>query len=132
MKQLHILTVCPDDIRFIWETQTFLYNLRRNGYSDKAQILFFCPKSRIKTKGWNPDIDVIAKQFPEAKIFKYEDEDNIERTMGIFNYIPLLRPYTLHKHFKAHPELSKDAIFYCDTDILFLKKLDFSPFLSDD
>jgi len=94
--------------------------------------LFFCPKSRLKSKGWNPNIEIIKKQYPEANIYQYADDDNIEHIMRVFNYIPLLRLYTLYKHFLKFPHLKDEAIFYCDSDILFLKPLDFSPFLNDD
>lgn len=49
-----------------------------------------------------------------------------------FGYSPLNRPWMLRKHFDAFPELKEKAIFYHDSDVVFTKWLDFSPFLNDD
>jgi hypothetical protein len=37
----------------------------------------------------------------------------------------------LKQHFKAHPQLESEAIFYHDCDIVFTRKPDFNAFLSD-
>src|SRR5690606_26016697 len=36
------------------------------------------------------------------------------------------------QHFRKHPELKDETIFYHDCDIIFSKPLDFTPFLEDD
>jgi hypothetical protein len=47
-------------------------------------------------------------------------------------YIPALRPWTLAKYFKEHPEWSEKAVFYCDSDVLFTDRLDVEKFVNDD
>lgn len=127
--KLHFISCVPDDLRFTWEVRVFLSNLRSNNYSNLARILVY------KNPGNSGKNDKIWKEleedYPESKIFYYEDTENVINIIKIFNYIPLLRLYVLKRHFQEY-DLSKDAIFYCDSDIIFHKYLDFSKFLEDD
>lgn len=131
MKNLKIISVVPDDLVFACQTLVQLSNFREHGYSDKYNVLVFVPKDRLHL-GVNPKWAIIEKEFPEANFFYYNDEDNVLDAIHSINYIPLLRPYCLKRHFKAHPELEQDAIFYIDSDIVFTKPLDFTPYLNDD
>lgn len=126
MKQLKFVCVQPDDMYYTWQVHMWLESLREIGQSDKAQVLVFTPFHREKNLKWQQIVDL----YPEAEFFFYKDQDNITKLISI--YIPILRPYTLMRHFKAHPELKENAIFYCDSDILFTKKFDVSKFLDDD
>jgi hypothetical protein len=47
-------------------------------------------------------------------------------------YIPVLRPYTLWRHWKENPSLSDKAIFYCDSDVLFTEHFDVQKYIDDD
>lgn len=128
--KLHFIQVCPDDNYFISQLYVQLNNFREMGYADRARVLFFLPKDRMK-KGWNPKAKEIVKVFPEVKFFFYEDKADVHRLIQVFNYVPLLRPYCLKKHFDAFPELKEDAVFYHDSDVVFTKHLDFQPFLEE-
>lgn len=126
MKQLKFICVQPDDQYYTWQVHMWLESLREIGQSDKAQVLVFTPFSREKNPRWQHIVDL----YPESQFFFYKDVDNINKLISV--YIPILRPYTLMKHFEAYPELKENAIFYCDSDILFTKKFDVSKFLDDD
>lgn len=131
-KELVFLSVAPDDLYFWWNYRVQLLNFRKYGYSDKTQIVFVLPYDRI-SQGWNLKTKSLEVEFPEVKFFWYEDTENLfGKEIKMYNYIPLLRPHFLEKHFRLHPELKDKAIFYHDSDIVFTKYLDFKPFLNDD
>lgn len=117
MKKLKIITVQPSDLYFSWSNRVFLHNLRKYGLSEKAEILIFIPHGRSEVDySWKE----LWNDYPETKFFVYHDEDNLTGTqIKDYNYIPLLRPYTLIKHFKAYPELSECTIYYTDADTCF-------------
>jgi hypothetical protein len=127
MKDLRYLTICPDDTYFSWQVHLWLESLKELGQSDKAIVLLYVPENRIQNPKWQQIIDL----YPEAEFHFYKDEEGeLSKYLGI--YIPILRPWTAWKHFKLHPELNDKAIFYCDSDILFMKDFNLDKFLEDD
>ena len=126
MKDLKFVQACPSDVYYTWQVNLWMESLKEIGHSDKAINLIFTPKGRENRDKWKQIEDL----YPEGEFHYYEDEDDLNRLIGI--YIPILRPYVLWKHFKKHPELSDKAIFYCDSDILFMKDFNVEQFLEDD
>lgn len=127
-KELVFMSAQPSDLYFVWQIDVQLNNFQKYGYDALYHILIYLKKGEKINPLWKQ----LEEKYPEAQFFYYEDVDNIEHFMVNFGYIPLLRPYILRKHFTAHPELNKRAIFYHDSDIIFTKALDFSPWLKDD
>jgi hypothetical protein len=74
-------------------------------------------------EAWNK----LASHYSSVRFFFYEDI----RQQPIY-YISSVRPNILKQHFKAHPQLESEAIFYYDCDVVFSKPPDFNAFLSDD
>lgn len=126
-RELKIMCVQPDDFYFLWQVHLWIENLRNLGLSDKAVILVFTPADRKTT---NPQWKALEESYPEAEFHYYKDEHGIYPYMQM--YIPILRPYTLWRHFRAFPELSTKAIFYCDCDVLLTDKLDIDALIDDD
>lgn len=128
MRDLKFLTVCPDDTYYTWQVHLWLESLRDLGHSDKAIVLLFTPFNRVKNDKWLQIIDL----YPEAEFHFYSDDpkEDINTLRGI--YIPIIRPYTAWRYFKEHPEMSGKAIFYCDSDILFMKDFNIDKFIEDD
>lgn len=126
-KELKFLTIIPDDSYFTWQVHLWLESLKEIGQSDKAIVLLYIPQNRQQNPKWQQVIDL----YPEAEFHFYKDENGeLNPYLGI--YIPILRPWTAWNHFKKHPELSEKAIFYCDSDILFMKDFNVDKFLEDD
>jgi len=125
-KELKYITVQPDDTYYTWQVHLWLESLRNRNESDKAIVLIFIPSYREQ----NPKWEQVMRLYPEAEFHFYKDKDDVSSLLGI--YIPVLRPYTLWRHWKEHPELSDKAIFYCDSDILFTEKFDIQQFIDDD
>ena len=126
MKDLKFIQACPDDTYYTWQVHLWLESLREIGHSDKAISLIFIPKNRKRNDKWKQIIDL----YPESEFHFYTDEDELNALVGI--YIPVLRPYVLWRYFKEHPERSEDAIFYCDSDILFTEKFNIDDYTQDD
>jgi hypothetical protein len=126
MKELKFLCVQPDDTYYLWQTHLWLESLKDIGKSDKAIVLVFTPLGRKLNVKW---ID-LQRLYPEAEFAYYSDTHGISKLFGI--YIPILRPYTLLKYFKDHPELSEKAILYCDCDIIFTEKFNIDKYVDDD
>jgi len=126
MKDLRFICAQPDDTYFTWQVHLWLESLKEIGHSDKAIVLIFIPKNRQQNPKWQQIINL----YPESEFHFYKDEDDLNQYLGL--YIPILRPYVLWKHFKAHPELASDAIFYCDSDVLFTKNFNVDNMLEDD
>jgi hypothetical protein len=126
MRDLKFIQSCPSDIYYTWQVHLWLESLKEIGHSDKAISVIFTPKGRENRAKWKQIEDL----YPEAEFHYYTDEDNLNRLIGI--YIPVLRPYVLWKYFKENPRRSADAIFYCDSDILFTKDFNVDQFLEDD
>ncbi len=126
MKDLKYVCVQPDDNYYTWQVHLWLESLKNRGESDKAIVLVFTPNYREKNEKWKQVVDL----YPEAEFHFYKDEHDVSSLLGI--YIPVLRPYTLWRHWKEHPELSDKAIFYCDSDVLFTQHFDIQQFIDDD
>jgi hypothetical protein len=126
MKDLKYISCQPDDNYYTWQVHLWLESLKNRGESDKAIVLVFTPNYREKNEKWKQVVDL----YPEAEFHFYKDEHDVSSLLGI--YIPVLRPYTLWRHWKEHPELSDKAIFYCDSDVLFTQKFDIQQFIDDD
>ena len=126
MKDLKYVCVQPDDTYYTWQVHLWLESLRNRNESDKAIVLIFIPNYREQ----NPKWEQVMRLYPEAEFHFYKDKDDVSSLLGV--YIPVLRPYTLWRHWKEHPELSDKAIFYCDSDVLFTQKFDVQQFIEDD
>lgn len=66
----------------------------------------------------------ISNQYPEAVIEFYPD------TRRTTHYPSSIRPNILKQHFFKHK--LNEPFFYHDCDMIFTKKVDFTPFLNDD
>lgn len=124
-KSLKFIQACPEDAYYIWQVHLWLESLKEIGHSDKAVNLIFSNKG-----SFNPKWKEIEKLYPEAEFHYYKDEHNINRFLP--TYIPLLRPYVLSRYFQDFPENCVNAIFYCDSDILFTKDFNVDNFINDD
>lgn len=126
MKELRFICAQPDDNYYTWQVHMWLESLRELGQSDKAIVLIFTPNFRERNEKWKQVVDL----YPEAEFRFYKDEHNVSQYLNI--YIPVLRPYVLWRYFTDVPEMSNKAVFYCDSDILFMPTFDVEQFLEDD
>jgi len=124
-RELKFITVCPIDSYFTWQIHSWLESLKKIGHSDKAIVLLFEPLGRTNPK-WQQVIDL----YPEAEFHFYKDDGTVDPLLS--TYIPILRPYTMIKYCEEFPEISEKAVFYCDSDVLFLENFNIDHLLDDD
>ncbi len=121
-KKIIFLSVQPDNQYFNWQVEVLINNAIQKGINPNwIEILFVykdCPS--------NDSLD-LASRYPLVRFFFYKEknEDN-------FGYIPILRPDALIQHFDRFPSLSKEIIFYHDSDIIFKELPDFNLLINDD
>jgi len=125
-KNLIYLTIAPIDRYYIWQCQLWLDSLEKRKEDNKAVVLLFVPKGRDIPKEWYELINL----FPLTKFEFIYDKDGVTNLLSV--YIPILRIYCAVKYWEKHPELQNEAIFYCDSDILFTEKFDISAYIDND
>ena len=104
------LSAQPDDVYFTWQLELQIRNFHSLGTTrEQIHILFaFHP-----VLGLNPLVkDFIRTNEKLALIFLYPDTRKHKK------YTSSIRPNIIKQHFKIFPELSKQVIFYHDSDIL--------------
>lgn len=125
-KELKFVCCQPDDVYYTWQVHAWLESLKAIGHSDKAIVLVYTPSFREYNGKW----EKIMELYPEAKFAFYKDSGDVSQQLG--TYIPVLRPYVLMRYFQEHPEMSANAVFYCDCDILFTDKFNVDEYINDD
>lgn len=125
-RDLKFVTTCPTDTYFSWQVHLWLESLKEIGHSNKAIVLLFSPLGRKINPVW----EKIQALYPEAEFHTYFDDGTVNPLLG--TYIPILRLYTMRKYCEEYPEISKCAVFYCDSDILFTEKFNIDHLLDDE
>lgn len=121
------LSMQPASGYFKWQLEVQIHNLNRLGMleGNEYHILGFLTEEQDQPN-WS-DLE-----SENVKVFFYKDDKGkCAHLIKQFNYQPLLRPWMASLHFRKNRDLSNEAIFYMDSDIVFTKKLDFTPFLQD-
>lgn len=121
--ELTFICVQPYTLYYAWQIEVMLTNFRDCGISKDFNIhcLIAINKSESDWEYKLQTFQKLEKNMAEvADFFYYEDT----RKQPI-SYISSIRPNILKQHFKKFPELSQQAIFYHDCDIVFTKYPDF-------
>jgi len=129
MKNLRYICAQPRLVYYAWQVEVMINNFIKRGIN---------PNNIDIVVAWNPNDDTskpetiemwnkLSSHYNTVRFFFYQDT----REQPI-RYISSIRPNVLKQHFKAHPELQYESIFYHDCDIAFTKNPDFSKFLDDD
>jgi len=128
MKNLRYICVQPRLLYYAWQVEVMINNFIEQGINpNNIDILVaWNPNDKTSDLENKEPWDKLASHYNNVRFFFYQDT----REQPI-HYISSIRPNILKQHFKAHPELSNEAIFYHDCDIAFTKKPDFSAFLND-
>jgi len=129
MKNLRYICVQPRLLYYAWQVEVMINNFIKHGINpNNIDILVaWNPNDLTTSVQANVDAwDKLAAHYNQVRFFFYQDT----REQPIY-YISSVRPNILKQHFKAHPQLESEAIFYHDCDIVFTRKPDFNAFLSD-
>jgi hypothetical protein len=129
MKNLRYICVQPRLLYYAWQVEVMINNFIKHGINpNNIDILVaWNPNDLTTSVQANVDAwDKLAAYYSSVRFFFYQDT----RQQPIY-YISSVRPNILKQHFKAHPELESEAIFYHDCDIVFTQTPNWNQFLND-
>ena len=109
-KSLRYVCAQPASEYYAWQVDVMLNNFRKQGIN-LNQVDIVC----WKQNGVIPESWIKLANHYAARFFFYDD------TRETRHYISSIRPNILKQHWEKYPELSNDAIFYHDCDIVFTK-----------
>ena len=112
LKNLRFVSAQPATIYYVWQVEVMLNNFMEMGVNlNNVDIVCWKQNTDIPEE-WSK----LANNYP-ARFFFYDD------TRISKNYISSIRPNILKQHWKAHPYLMGETIFYHDCDIVFTKPI---------
>lgn len=116
------LSAQPDEYYFLWQLELLIYNFKCLDIDlDKIHILI----GYDINKKLSEDSKLFVKKYKDVGIYCYPD------TRKNKNYASSIRPHIISKHFESFPELSKETIFYHDSDIIFREPLNLELLTND-
>lgn len=118
---LRLLNCQPATDYYAWQVEVNLDNLLSMGYSDNSIDVVAGYTDRVP-ESWM----ALAKRFSNVRFHFYPD------TREDKTYPPSIQSHLLAKHWKRHPYLSKEAVFFHDCDFIFTKPFNFHEYLNDD
>jgi hypothetical protein len=121
-RKIVFISVQPDVPYFHWQVEVMIHNFMKAGINPNwIEVIWAHDGEPSKT------VLDMAQKYPYVRFFFYK-----KRIWENNGYIPILRPDCLEQHFEAYPELSNEAVFYHDSDIIFKELPDFEKFLDDE
>jgi hypothetical protein len=112
----------PAILYYSWQVEVMINNFIENNINESdIHIISYIVNNKL------PNQWVKLKEYYKNVNFYFYDD-----TRKTKHYISSIRPNILKQHFKLYPEITKDKIFYHDSDILLTKEIDWSKFESDD
>jgi hypothetical protein len=112
IRNLRFVLAQPASIYYAWQVEVMLNNFMAMGVN-LNQVDIVC----WKQNGTIPEEWLKLASGYAARFFFYDD------TRETKHYISSIRPNILKQHWEKYPELSMDAIFYHDCDIVFSKPI---------
>ena len=111
-KKLRYICAQPAITYYIWQVEVMLNNFMQMGINlNNIDIVCWQQNDELPEE-WSK----LSNNY-EARFFFYRD------TRETHHYISSIRPNILKQHWKAHPYLKDDAVFYHDCDIVFTKNI---------
>ena len=112
IRNLRFVSAQPASIYYAWQVEVMLNNFKSMGVNlNNVDIVCW------KQNGVIPEEWLKLASGYAARFFFYDD------TRETKHYISSIRPNILKQHWERYPELSLDAIFYHDCDIVFSKPI---------
>jgi hypothetical protein len=119
MKNLRFVCAQPAIPYYTWQVEVMLNNFIEMGVNLNNVDIVCWKEDGIVPEAWSK----LANNYA-ARFFFYDD------TRVTRDYISSIRPNILKQHFKAHPYLKDETIFYHDCDIIFTKPI--KEWITDD
>ncbi len=106
---MKILMAAPATLRFSWELDVVLTNIR--SFTDMEIVLLFTEHDFT--------VPIRFRDKWGCSVFSYIDRRDD------MTYIPSIRPWLLWQYLTDHPEAQQETYLYIDSDIIFREWLDF-------
>ena len=129
MKNLRYICVQPRLLYYAWQVEVMINNFIKHGINPNNIDILVAWNPNDLTTSVQANVDAwnkLAAHYNQVRFFFYQDT----REQPIY-YISSVRPNILKQHFKAHPQLESEAIFYHDCDIVFTQTPNWTPFLNN-
>ena len=98
----------PSNLHYAWQVETMLNNFIEMGVDIRYVDIISTKKDNKIPEVWKKLLNGYSANF-----FFYDD------TRITKDYVSSIRPNILKQHWKSHPELKDETIFYHDCDIIF-------------
>ena len=113
IRDLRFVCAQPASLYYAWQVEVMLNNFKAMGVNLNNVDIVCWKQNGVIPDEWSK----LAAGYP-ARFFFYDD------TREKKHYISSIRPNILKQHWEKYPELSLDAIFYHDCDIVFSKRIE--------
>ena len=113
IRDLRFVCAQPASLYYAWQVEVMLNNFKAMGVNLNNVDIVCWKQNGVIPDEWSK----LAAGYP-ARFFFYDD------TRETKHYISSIRPNILKQHWEKYPELSLDAIFYHDCDIVFSKRIE--------
>ncbi|MBC1921979.1 hypothetical protein [Listeria grayi] len=98
----------PANVKFKWQLQVALHNLKKHGIKEKDIVLLFLAEDNN-----------VATYFEQKGYEVHVYSEKIDKT-----YLPSIKPFLWWKYLDEDSEREKERYFYLDSDVIFRKKVD--------
>lgn len=113
LRQLRFVCAQPATKYYAWQVETMINNFIEMGVNPNMMDIVCWKQNGVIPEEW----ETLRNHYNYVRFFFYDD------TRETHYYISSIRPNILKQHWKAHPYLSDEAIFYHDCDIVFSKPI---------
>jgi len=121
-KKIKFIIPLPDVSYYLWQVLVQINNFRKLGYEVDAHY----PVCVFNNKQTDILTELIKSDNIKSKFHPYKDT----RTDTV--YTASIKPWLMSQYFKEFPEEKENIYIYLDPDVIFLKPIDWSPFINDD
>lgn len=121
MKSLRYVCAQPATLYYAWQVEVMVNNFIKHGVSPQ-QIHIVCAIKHEVPVEWLK----LQDKYRKVGFFFYQDK----RINSV--YVSSIRPHILKQHFTETPQLTDEAIFYHDCDMVLTQPVTWEQFLEDD
>lgn len=114
------LSVQPDQPYFHWQVEVYINNFINVGINPNKIEVIFLFNGKVSKEARD-----LQQKYNTVRFFFYQD-DRPDKT-----YIPSVKPWGFFRHLCDFPNLNREAIFYHDSDIIFVEKINEAKFERD-
>jgi SAM-dependent methyltransferase len=125
--EIVFVTAQPDERAFASEVEVQIHNFRKYGISSRMIVCVYWDKDQ----GLNSDWITLKHEYQEVEFHFFRSDTDDILPHQLHDYAPIIRPYCLKKLWRKKPELKDKAVFYLDSDVIFIDAPELDKYLAD-